>query len=353
MRINIFFTLSLYIAYNYTTMKPTFHAHPVNGPFEDPCVYIDIFREGRAFLFDLGDLRRMPAGKLLRVTDIFVTHMHIDHFIGFDTILRTALRSETPLRLYGPRGLLGCVRGKLSGYSWNLIRDYPLRIEAYEIGAEGIAGAHFTARDSFAETGGLNSSFSGEIRTEGLFTVRATLLSHDIPVLAYSLQEDYHLNVNKDLLGRKGLPVGPWLAELKDAIRAGSPGSLVIAVEGRRFPLSEMRDLVTVTRGQKISYAMDVSPTQENCERLVDFVRGSDTFFCEAFFLERDREKALARHHLTAASAGRIAREAGVGTLVLLHFSPRYRDCEADICREAADVFGGTVTVCRAVRPES
>jgi ribonuclease Z len=54
-------------------------------------------------------------------------------------------------------------------------------------------------------------------------------------------------------------------------------------------------------------------------------VRDADTLYCEAYFLEADAERARERNHLTAALAGRIAREAGVRELVLAHFSPKYR----------------------------
>ena len=63
-----------------------------------------------------------------------------------------------------------------------------------------------------------------------------------------------------------------------------------------------------------------------NIKKIIDFVKDSDTLYCEAYFLEKDRERAVERHHLTAKTAGRIAREAGVKNLVVMHFSPKYRE---------------------------
>ena len=72
-------------------MKPVLHAQLVNSPFGDPCLYIDFLFERRALQFDLGDISRLSARKLLRISHIFVSHTHMDHFIGFDSIVRVCL----------------------------------------------------------------------------------------------------------------------------------------------------------------------------------------------------------------------------------------------------------------------
>jgi len=130
-------------------MKPSFHTRLVNSPFEDPCLYIRLLREGRALLFDAGFTTNLSAGDILKISDIFISHTHIDHFIGFDSILRLHLRREYPLRLYGPKGFIDCVEGKLRGYTWNLIGNYPLVIEVLEIHEKSLKKAIFRAKDAF------------------------------------------------------------------------------------------------------------------------------------------------------------------------------------------------------------
>ena len=322
-------------------MKPTFHASLVNGPFEDPCVYVRVSREKRALLFDLGYAGGLEIGHLMKVTDAFVTHTHIDHFIGFDFILRSILRRNIPLRIFGPEGIISCVEGKLRGYTWNLIKDYPLKIEVREIRNGSMAHASFYAENSFRRLDNPEREFRGTVLKDPFFEVKGLELSHDIPVMAYSMEEEFHININKEALGEMGLPVGPWLSGLKRAIREGAPEATPFQVSGRNLVLGELMQAVTITRGQKISYVTDISPTDENVEKIIPFVNGSDLLFCEAYFLGEDADRARERHHLTAPLAGRIAREARAGTLELIHFSPKYRLCANEIYKEAMGEFKG------------
>ena len=72
-------------------MTPLMHPELINDPFGDPGVYVDFLHDRRALLLDLGDLGAMSSRKLLRVTHAFVSHTHMDHFCGFDRLLRVLL----------------------------------------------------------------------------------------------------------------------------------------------------------------------------------------------------------------------------------------------------------------------
>jgi ribonuclease Z len=334
-------------------MKPTFHATPINGPFEDPCVYIRIIRERRALLFDLGYIGRLEFGNLLKITDVFVTHTHMDHFAGFDTILRGVLRREVPLNIFGPENVIKCVEGKLKGYTWNLIKDYPLKINVFGVNRGSILHASFYAENGFERIDNPESDFNGILIKDPLFKIKALVLSHQIPVMAYAMEEEFHININKAALVDMGLPVGPWLSDLKKTIREQKSEvrnqkseEKTFEINNKTFTLDDLMDIVTITKGQKISYVMDVSPTDENMEKIIPFVKGSDMLFCEAYFLEKDRERAMERHHLTAALAGRIAREADAANLTIMHFSPKYRHCVDELYQEAMKEFKGTQKLC-------
>lgn len=307
-------------------MKSTFIHRLVNGPFEDPTLFVRIIRERRAFLFDAGSIDRLKPGDLQKITDVFVTHTHIDHFIGFDTLLRALLRRETPLRVYGPSNITECVEGKLRGYTWNLIKEYPLKIEVFCIRGDKMIASSFHAENYFKRVDNSMSEFGGIILREPLFTIKAVQLDHQVPCLAFSIEEESHININKVALREIGLPVGPWLSELKKAIRERRSGDTELVVSNRRYKLEELGKIAAITKGQKISYVTDASIDDENIKKITGFVRDSDTFYCEAYFMEKDRDRAIERFHLTAKITGRIARDAGVKNLIVIHFSPKYRN---------------------------
>lgn len=336
-------------------MRAAFDARLVNDPFGDPGVYVDFSFERRALLFDLGDNAALPPRKLLRLTHAFVSHTHMDHFIGFDALLRVALGRGTTLRLYGPPGLIDNVQGKLQGYTWNLVDGYPLTIVAREFHQAYIRHTIFRATDGFCrhdepEQPATPSQGSGlfTVLEDPMFTVQAVALNHRIPSFAYALQEQFHININKQRLHDAGLPVGYWLKEVKQYLWEGRPDDFRFTAtlyfehhrEEREFVLGEVRErFATIGRGQKIAYVVDARYDQENEAKILDLARDADIFYCEAPYLESDADKAGERYHLTAKQAGTMARKAGVRELVVFHFSPRYTGEGERLEREAMEAF--------------
>jgi len=319
-------------------MKPSFHSRFLNGPFEDPCLFVRVVREGRVLLFDLGYTDSLSVGDVLKISDIFISHTHVDHFIGFDNVLRICLKRERPLRLYGPEGFIDCVSGKLKGYTWNLTEGYPFVMEVSEVRGDVMKRAVYRAEKSFDCELLEDNTFDGTLLKDSLVHVSAVVLDHKIPCLAFSLSEEYHINIDKAVLERLKLPVGPWLGDLKKAIREGDTNG-VFSIQGMDHTFEQLRGIANTTVGQKISYVVDLIGSDENRENVVQLVKVSDLLYIEAYFLDEDRERAKERYHLTAKEAGRIAAEAGVGRIETMHYSPKYMDRPERPAREAEDEF--------------
>ncbi|RLB04789.1 MAG: ribonuclease Z [Deltaproteobacteria bacterium] len=332
-------------------MRPNFKPRLVNGPFGDPAVYLEFLRERRAFLFDLGDLRPLTNRELLKISHVFVSHTHVDHFIGFDHLLRISLGRQKQIVLFGPNGIIDNVEGKLRGYTWNLVENYveSLSIKVYQVEEKEIEVAKFSCRERFKRQHLDAVSKSDNILLdEPSLTVCCTFVNHLIPVLAFSFEEKYHINVKKNELEKRNWPPGPWLAELKQAIYEDRPDDWIIQVRSPRtpaqvlaeVPLGELRHtLVMYTAGQKISYVTDMLFEPESVQRVIELVSKSNLLYIEACFLEEDREIASEKYHLTAAQAGYIAGKAKVQNFKLFHFSPKYKGREIELIEEARDAY--------------
>ncbi len=333
-------------------MRPAFHPRLVNDPFSDPGLIVPFHYERRALLFDLGDPSPLSPRELLQVSHVFVSHTHVDHFIGFDPLLRVFLGREKKLHLFGPPGFSRRVEGKLSGYTWNLVHRYEndLDLVVSEVCPECVSTRRYSCREGFGRAHPEGSRpFDGVLLREPEFRVESALVDHRIPCLAFSLVERFHVNIDKVALAALGLPVGRWIDRFKAALYEGADPAGTFAVtweEGggatreKRFRLGELAERAAIiTPGSRISYITDMAGTRENLDAAVSLAAGSDHLFIEAAFLDRDRDLARDRDHLTAAQAGEVAARAGAGAFTLFHYSPRYRGCEESLLAEAEEAF--------------
>lgn len=326
-------------------MRPLFHPQLVNEPYGDPGLYVEFMFERRALLFDLGDLGALSTRRILRVTDVFVSHGHMDHFIGFDYLLRLHLGRARRLRLYGPPGFAAQVEHKLAAYTWNLVHRYEAELvfEVCEARPDGSAlVCEFPSSSAFRRASERTSTIAdGVLLDEPALRIRAVFLDHGTPVLAFALEEKAHVNVWKNRLEEMALPMGPWLHELKQAVLAGLPDDTPVRVPGpvaRELPLGLLRErLVRVVAGQKIAYVVDCDFNPVNAARVIALARDADWLYVESPFLHEDVANAARKHHLTARQAGWLARQARVKRVVPFHFSPKYRDCEARLRAEVEE----------------
>lgn len=315
---------------------------------------VDLLHGRRAFLFDLGDISALSVREILRVRDVFVSHTHMDHFTGFDRLLRLQLGREAEIRLFGPEGLMAQVAHKLHAYTWNLVDGYEtdLAFIVTEVlpGEEG-RRCRFRLRHRFmpedVETVALPG---GVLLEEANLQARAAVLDHGIPCLGFAIQEKQHVNVFKNRLEEMGLERGPWLNELKRLVLADAPPEAPVTAYRRVgdevapliLPLAELRrSVLAVVPGDRLAYVTDVAWHAANVEAILALAAGAELLFIEAPFLDRDRERAAARRHLTARQAGELARLAGARRAVPFHFSPRHAEEEDLLRQEFEAAFAG------------
>lgn len=335
-------------------MKPSFLPRLVNDPFADPGLFIPFRFRKRALQFDLGDLGPLTPREILKISHAFVTHTHMDHFVGFDLLLRIFLGRERRLHIFGPADFHRRVEGKLAGYTWNLVHEFQANLElvVHEVREEKILTRTYPCKNGFALDPGTLSErdFNGVLLQEPGFSVRCAVLDHRIPCLGLCLEENFHVNILKQGLADLDLPVGPWLTRFKAALYEKRDPESPFTVTRERggipswekvFPLGRLSEKIArISPGLKVCYVTDVVGTRENREKIVALAKNSDVLFIEAPFLESEKDVARRKYHLTAREAGLIAAQAAVKDLRLFHLSPRHMGEAHRLVQEATAAFG-------------
>ncbi|MBC8432120.1 MAG: ribonuclease Z [Desulfobacterales bacterium] len=331
-------------------MRPSFYPRLVNGPFDDPGLFVPFLLEKRAVMFDLGDIHALSPRDIHKTSHIFITHTHMDHFIGFDRLLRLFLGRDQSICMYGPKGFIQNVEGKLAGYSWNLVKHYGYQfsLQVSEVHPDHLITKEYLCRNRFLPAQkDIKQPFNGILHQEAALSVCAELLDHDIPCLGFRLQEGFHINIMKERVAKLGLETGPWLNEFKQALfNSQDPHSEFTVKCGenlsiqKRFVVGELaKQIALITPGQIVAYIADVAYSKSNVEKIVKLAKDADHLFIEAAFLEDDRDIAGEKGHLTAWQAGRIAGMARVKQFTPFHFSPRYTGREHLLEKEARQAY--------------
>ena len=261
------------------------------------------------FLLDCGEgtqiqLRKYKV-KASKISSIFISHLHGDHYLGLVGLLSSyhlSKRTEV-LRIFGPRGLNEIIT---THFRWSQTRlNYPLE---------------------FTET-----TTAGKVTLidHPQFTVSSFPLQHRIPTTGFIIQEKAGLrSLIKEKLQESALPL--------EAIQQLRLGQDYVASDGSHYyakdyclPLASLR-----------SYAF-CSDTTFN-PSLAPYFEGVDLLYHEATFMEADGPRAAETYHCTANQAGQLAQLAGVKKLLLGHFSSRYPDL-SDLLAEAQTVFPNSI----------
>lgn len=267
---------------------------------------IALQREGDSFLLDCGEgtqRQMMRYGTGLAVQDVFVTHLHADHFLGITGLLRTmALQGRIdPLRIFGPTSSRVTLE---QAVSLGVDRvPFPLEID------ELSAGSRVEYDD---------------------YDVVAFPVDHRTSALGYAFVEHERLGrFDVERARALGVPEG----ELFGKLHVGE----AVEVDGRRI---EPADVVGPPRpGRVVVYAGDTRP----CETTTEVAKDASLLIHEATFGNEEADRAEQTYHSTAWGAAALAAEAGVRRLYLTHISARYSDDPSVLEAEAREAFPGAV----------
>jgi ribonuclease BN (tRNA processing enzyme) len=334
-----------------TGPRPVVRAGPitaalVNGVLGDPLLHVRLQHRRRSLLFDLGEAGRLPAKVVHQVSDVFLSHAHMDHIGGFVWLLRSRLGDLPAMRIFGPPGIGENVRGLLAGFLWDRIGDRGPRFEIAELDGDRLR------RVALQGGGELNAlsdrpAPNGRLLDEPELCVRAATLDHGhgTRVLAFALETPRRFNVRKEQLEASGLAPGPWLTEMKSRVAAEDRTTPIEVPDGRVMAAGNLADDLLVERpAVKLVYATDLADSERNRERLARLAGGAHTFFCEASFRLADADQARRTGHLTTRACAEIAERARVERLVPFHFSRRYQQDLPTAFDEVRAAFGRTLT---------
>lgn len=242
----------------------------------------------------------MRFGVGFAVSDILITHLHSDHYLGVTGLLRTmSLQGrEEPIALWGPPGATDTLATLLRLGGERLV--FPAHLRELPPG-EGI-------------------NFEG-------YRIEAFPTDHTRESIGFALIEDPRLGrFDLEAARRLGVPEGPAFGEL----HRGNPVTLS---DGR---VVEPHEIVGPPRpGRKMVYTGDTRPSPHT----VEAARSADLLVHEATFDEAEAARARETGHSTAGGAAGVAAEAGVRRLVLTHLSARYSDRPKQLLAEARAVF--------------
>lgn len=269
-------------------------------------------------LLDCGEgtlIRMQEQGiRWARINHVFISHLHGDHYFGiFGLLTSMSLFGRiAPLHLYAPAPLEALIQNMLGMAATFLC--FPFHFHPLPEG-------------------------DALLVEEKEFTVSCFPVMHRIPCHGFKVTEKTK--------GRKLLP--------QKAEAAGVPVSFYHSLKAGADYVQEdgsvvANESVTAEGPKPLSYAYTADTVYT--ETIVPFIKGVDLLYHESTYLSDNEAKAAARFHSTARQAADIARQAGVGALLLGHYSSRYHDvrlfeaeAKAVFERTTATVEGGVYEV--------
>lgn len=270
--------------------------------------------EGDCMLFDCGEgtQRQLMKTKLsfMKINHIFITHWHGDHWIGLVGLMQTMNMEgrKEPLYIHAPEAERFVSDILDLGYWGPRFKVIPRNVP-------------------------FEGSDVSTVLKAGEYDILSIPVRHSVPAVAYCFREKDAVNVDiKKAEKLYGLGEGPLVGKLKEKGEVTIKGKTV-----------KLEDVAIVKKGVKVVYTGDTKP----CRNLETISQSSDILIHDAT-LEEELES---RMHAGAKEAAELAKKAGVGELILTHFSRRYTDV-SPLVEEAKKIFPKTVAARDYMRVE-
>ena len=267
-----------------------------------PAIILKAF--GETFLFDCGEAtqRQLIFAKVspMKISKIFLSHYHGDHILGLPGLIQSMnfRGREKKLTIYGPKGLYD-LRDALFNLGYSKI-EFP--IEFIEIDSE-------------------------TVESTDEYLIKSQHVNHNVPSLAYSIEELKKPRFLREKAIELGVPIGPDFGRLHNGEE--------IEVDGKIIKPEQV--LGPPRKGNKIVYSGDTTP----CKEMVEFAKDSTILIHESTYMSEDADKAEENFHSTSADAAEIAKASNSKELILTHFSTRYKKTD-EMLKQAQDVFENT-----------
>lgn len=263
---------------------------------------------GKLFLVDCGEgtqvqLRRSRL-RFTKISAVFITHLHGDHCFGLIGMLSTfgLLGRTARLAIYAPAALEDMLKQQMQLFCHDF--DYEVDFHAVDTSQQQV------------------------IYEDRSLTVETIPLEHRMPCCGYLFREKPSLpHIRRDMIDFYQIPTSQ-INNIKAGADWTTPDGEVVKNERLVEPADPTRSYAYCSDTRYI-------PT------LPSRIKGVSTLYHESTYGEDNLLMAQKYYHSTARQAAMVAREAGVGQLLLGHYSSRYED-EQVLLREAREVFENT-----------
>lgn len=313
----------------------------VNRSTGDPVLYLDYPGNGNAILFDGGENCALTKEQLGDLEAVFITHHHVDHFIGLDRIVRANIDSDKTLHVFGPVNTIQKVYDRVKSYEYPFFPFMRLTMRVHELLPGKMRIGEISCADKFAPPQVREQAWKGRVcyENEHLF-VETVPVDHTVPCQAYALVERTGYHPDPEKLAKGLLRSGSWVQEALRLLRSEAAPETTLEIQGGRYSLGVLAEqYFAESPGARVTYITDTFWSEALRPSLVKLAKGAWRLYCDSFYMKANAKEAEKNRHMMAHQTAELAKLAKVEQLVLIHFSTRYVGKYEQVIEEARAVF--------------